>query len=131
MSEISYALHGLRILEYSAEGPILDNDRAVMDLIGEAMANSAELVVIPVGRFSPSFFELRTRLAGDLLQKFINYRLRLAIVGDLSKMLSESEALQAFISESNRGAQIWFLSCTDELRKKLALTQKVPANLGC
>ena len=131
MSEISYVLHGLRVLEYSAEGPILDNDRAVTDLIGEAMANSAGLVVIPVGEFSPNFFELRTRLAGGLLQKFVNYRLRLAIVGDLSRAVSESEALQAFISESNRGAQIWFLSSTDELRQKLTSTQKVPPNLSC
>jgi hypothetical protein len=94
-----------------------------MDLIGEAMANSAGLVVIPAGRFSPDFFQLRTRLAGGLLQKFVNYRLRLAIVGDLSRAMSESEALQAFISESNRGAQIWFLSSTDELRQKLTTTQ--------
>lgn len=131
MSKISNVVHGLRILEYSAEGPIPDNDRAVMDLIGEAMANSAELVVIPVGKFSPSFFKLRTRLAGDLLQKFANYGLRLAIVGDLSRSVSESQALQAFISESNRGAQIWFLSCSDELRQKLTSTQNVPPNLGC
>jgi hypothetical protein len=123
MSEISYVVHGLRVFEYPAEGPTLDNDRAVMDLIGEAMANSAGLVVIPAGRFFPDFFQLRTRLAGGLLQKFVNYRLRLAIVGDLSRAMSESEALQAFISESNRGAQIWFLSSTDELRQKLTTTQ--------
>jgi hypothetical protein len=131
MSEISYVVHSLRVLEYSAEGPILDNDRAIMDLIGEAMANSAGLVVIPAGKFSPSFFELRTRFAGDLLQKFVNYRLRLAIVGDLSRTVSESETLQAFISEANRGAQIWFLSSTDELKQKLTSTQNVPPNLNC
>ena len=69
---------GLRVLECSAEGPILDSDRAVMDLIGKAMANSAVLVVVPAGSFSPDFFQLRTRPAGDLLQKFVNYRLRIA-----------------------------------------------------
>jgi hypothetical protein len=119
MSEIFYMVHGVRVLEYSAEGPILGSDRAVMDLIGEAMANSVVLVVVPARRFSPDFFQLRTGLAGDLLQKFVNYRLRLAIVGDLSRAMSESDALKAFVRESNRGDQIWFLSSTDELGQKL------------
>jgi hypothetical protein len=123
MCEISYVVHGLRVLEYSAERPILDSDRAVMDLIGEAMANSAVLVVVPAGRFSPDFFQLRTRLAGDLVQKFVNYRLRLAIVGDLSKAMSDSAAFKAFVRESNRGDQIWFLSSSYELGQKLATTR--------
>ena len=120
MPETSYIVHGLRILEYSPDGPPIDNDRAAMDLIGDASSNSAELVVIPVERFSPDFFQLRTRLAGDLMQKFVNYRLRLAIIGDLSKALAESQALQALVRESNRGNQIWFLPCIDQLKQKLA-----------
>ena len=112
-------VHGVRVLEYSAAGPILESDHAVMDLIGEAMANSAVLVVVPATRFSPDFFQLRTGLAGELLQKFVNYRLRLAIVGDLSRTMSESDALKAFVRESNRGDQIWFLASTDELGQKL------------
>jgi hypothetical protein len=119
MSELSYVVHGLRVLEYSAEGPILDRDRSVMDLIGDAMANSAVLVVVPAARFSADFYQLRTGLAGDLLQKFVNYRLRLAIVGDLSKAMSESEPLNAFVKESNRGDHIWFLSSIGELGQKL------------
>jgi hypothetical protein len=113
MSELSYVVHGLRVLEYSAEGPILDSDRSVMDLIGDAMANSAVLVVVPAARFSADFYQLRTGLAGDLLQKFVNYRLRLAIVGDLSKAMSESEPLNAFVNH------IWFLSSIGELGQKL------------
>ena len=127
MPETSYTVHGVRILEYSAEGPLLDNDRAAMDIIGNASSSSAELVVIPIERFSLDFFQLRTRLAGDLLQRFVNYRLRLAIIGDLSKPLAESQALQALVRESNRGAQIWFLPTIDELKLKLAPAQKIPS----
>jgi hypothetical protein len=86
----AHIVHCVRILEYSPDGPPIDNDRAAMDLIGNASSNSAELVVIPVERFPPGFFQLRTRLAGDLMQKFVNYRLRLAIIGDLSKPLAET-----------------------------------------
>ncbi len=117
-------IHGIRVLEYSAEGPILSNDRAIMDLIADARSNSADMVVVPATRFAPEFFQLRTRLAGDLLQKFVNYQLRLTILGDLTREASESQSLQAFIRESNRGAQLWFLSSFEELEQKLTATEK-------
>jgi hypothetical protein len=120
-------IHGIRILEYPAEGPILSNDRAIMDLIADGRSNSADMVVVPTTRFSPEFFQLRTRLAGDLLQKFVNYQLRLTILGDLTNEASESQSLQAFIRESNRGAHLWFLPTLDDLEEKLAATGKTPA----
>jgi hypothetical protein len=113
-------IHGVRILEYPAEGPVLSNDRAIMDLIADGRSNSADMVVVPVARFSPEFFQLRTRLAGELLQKFVNYQLRLTILGDLTKESSESQSLQAFIRESNRGLHLWFLNTIEELEQKLA-----------
>lgn len=115
-------IHGVRVLEYPAEGPTLSNDRAIMDLIADGRSNSADLVVVPAARFSPEFFQLRTRIAGDLLQKFVNYQLRLTILGDLSKQASESHSLQAFIRESNRGTHLWFLNTIDELEQKLTAT---------
>ena len=54
----------------------------------------------------------------------------LRVLEYLSRTVSESETLQAFISEANRGAQIWFLSSIDELRQKLTSTQNVPPNLS-
>ena len=117
-------IHGVRILEYPAEGPILGDDRAVMDLIADGRSHNADMVVVSTARFSAEFFQLRTRLAGDLLQKFVNYQLRLTILGDLSKEASESQSLQAFIRESNRGAHLWFLNTIQELEQKLAATQE-------
>jgi len=111
--------HGLSVLEYPNTGPLLDSDRAVNDLIGEAIVHSAAMVIVPADRFPPEFFQLRTQLAGGLLQKFVNYRLRLTIVGELPHDALESESLQAFIREANRGDQIWFVSDTDELRQRV------------
>jgi Domain of unknown function (DUF4180) len=45
-------------------------------------------------------------LAGEFAQKFVNYRLRLAIVGDISQHLAGSEALCDFVAETNRGNQL-------------------------
>ena len=55
---------------------------------------------------------LRTGLAGEVLQKFINYHVKVAIVGDYSQYTSKS--LRAFIYESNRGNDIYFLSSVEE-----------------
>jgi hypothetical protein len=94
-----------------------------MDLI--ARSSSAEMAVIPIKRFPPEFLQLRTRIAGDLLQKFVNYQLRLTILGDLTKEANESQSLQAFIRESNRGTHVWFLATHEELEQRLAATEKV------
>jgi len=66
------------------------------------------------------FFDLKTRFAGDLLQKFSNYKMSLVIVGDFSEYTSKS--LKDFIRECNRGRQIFFLpSIEDGLEKYAAM----------
>ena len=53
-----------------------------------------------------SFFALSTCLAGEILQKFINYGVGLAIYGDFSKYTSKP--LKDFIYESNKGKDFYF-----------------------
>jgi hypothetical protein len=120
MSAKTYDLHGVRVFECPAEGPALRDDRDAIAVIGDAVGQRAKLIVIPAGRLTPDFFQLRTGVAGAILQKFVNYRLRLAIIGDFSAMASNSSALHAFIQESNRGGAIWFLADIRELEKRLA-----------
>ena len=64
-------------------------------------------------------FDLRSGVAGEIAQKFVNYRLKLAIVGDLIDHLARSEALRAFVRESNRGRQLWFVETPAELAERL------------
>lgn len=63
------------------------------------------------------FFDLSTGIAGEILQKFINYRKKLAIVGDYSKYTSK--ALKDFIYESNNGNSIYFVPSIEEALLKL------------
>ena len=58
------------------------------------------------------FFDLKSGIAGERLQKFSTYRIRLAIVGDFSKYTSKS--LNDYIFESNKGRYINFLSTCSE-----------------
>ena len=52
------------------------------------------------------FFTLRTGLAGEMLQKFVNYRVKLALYGDFSGYTSKP--LRDFIEECNRGKHVFF-----------------------
>jgi hypothetical protein len=113
-------LAGTPTLLLPAEAPILESERDATDLIGEALGVDAQLVAIPVARFSADFFSLSTRKAGLFIQKFTNYRIRLAIVGEIGAYVSASQALADFVRESNRGQSVWFVRDMDELKSKLA-----------
>ena len=120
MGNVTYTLHGARILECEADGPRLKNDRDAVDVVGAALSERANLVVIPVARLGDEFFVLKTRVAGEIIQKFVNYGLRLVIVGDIARHVAESDALRDFVYETNRGKQVWFLAGNAELEARLA-----------
>lgn len=63
-------------------------------------------IVINKEAITNDFFILSTCLAGEILQKFINYGIRLAIYGDFSGYTSKP--LKDFMYESNRGKDIYF-----------------------
>lgn len=75
-------------------------------------------IVIEKSLISESFFDLKTRLAGEILQKFINYQVKAAIVGDFS--MYSSQSLKDFIYECNKGNDIFFLSTEQQALEKLS-----------
>jgi hypothetical protein len=119
MTDTSYDITGVRVLECSAEGPTLRAGRDATDLIGAARGESASLVALPVERLHDDFFRLRTGVAGEFVQKFVTYRVRLAIVGDIARHLSASEALRDFVYECNERNEVWFVRDHAELEAKL------------
>jgi hypothetical protein len=100
-----------------ADGPLLSSGADALGLIYEA---EADWFALPVARLDPAFFELSSGLAGEIAQKFVNYRQRLAVVGDISHAVAESTALRDFVLESNRGRQLWFVADAEELTQRLA-----------
>ena len=120
MTETLVVRHGVRILRCAANGPKLRTDHDAVDVIARALESWAQLVVVPVPRLDSDFFVLRSRVAGEIVQKFVNYRLQLAIVGDITQQLAESSALRDFVSETNRGNQLWILASPAELEVRVA-----------
>lgn len=111
---------GTPVLVCADEGVVVAGEREALDLIGDAMYHGAAWVAVPVGRLGGDFFRLRTRVAGDIVQKFVNYRVGMAVVGDIEGHAADSSALRDFVRESNRGRQLWFVPDVDALRARLA-----------
>lgn len=113
-------MHGVRVLTIPDEGPALRDGNDALDLIAATYDSPADLIAIPVERLDPEFFTLSNGLAGDFLQKLVNYKLRVAIIGDISAHTAASNALRDFVRESNRRPHNWFLATRAELGDRLA-----------
>ena len=113
-------LRGVTVWACASDGPKLDGERAATDIIGEAFGVDARVVAIPVERLGEGFLDLRTRIAGEVIQKFVNYGFQVAFVGDVSAAIARSTALRDFVRESNRGRHVWFVADFAELESKLA-----------
>lgn len=103
--------------ELPATGPILTSPS---DLLSEAFSAGAHTLVVPTTRLPAEFFQLRTGLAGEIMQKFVNYNRRLIVLGDISSLTAASKPLHDLVYEMNQGTSIWFLATREELEARLA-----------
>lgn len=112
-------LNGVRVWLCDAEGPRLSTGRDATDIIGEACGAEVDVIALPAARLTDKFFDLSTRLAGEFVQKFVNYGAALAIVGDITVHVAASNALRDFVYESNRGRHLWFVGDLEALAARL------------
>lgn len=78
-----------------------------LDILGNCDYQGAPRIIIHEENITVDFFDLKTGLAGEILQKFSNYRKCLAVIGDFTEYKSKS--LQDFIFECNKARQINFV----------------------
>jgi hypothetical protein len=97
--------------------PITIDD--LLDLVGSAYEADVRVVAVPVARLPETFFDLRTGVAGEMVQKLVNYRLRLAVVGELPASARASRSFTSWVREGEQGRQAWFLPSLDALRSSL------------
>lgn len=112
-------LNSARIWLCDADGPPLSTGRDATDIIGDTWGTEVAVVALPAARLTDEVFDLRTRLAGEFVQKFVNYGLTLAIVGDISAHVAASTALRDFVYESNSSRHLWFVEDLDALAARL------------
>lgn len=112
-----HEVNNIKIAEVSSDQNIINNPEDGLDLLGNLYYQGFDKVVIHQKNIIPDFFELKNRMAGEILQKFSTYRVRLAIVGDFS--MYNSKSLKDFINESNKGKHVNFVSSISEAIEKL------------
>ncbi|SDW96657.1 protein of unknown function [Paenibacillus sp. CF384] len=88
---------------------LIEDVQSALDLMATVRYNEdCDKILLNKSNVTEHFFDLKTRIAGDILQKFTNYQLKLAIVGDYDGY--DSKSLKDFIYESNHGKQVFFLN---------------------
>lgn len=111
-------INGKGIAEIISDTIEVSNTDDALDILGNCGYQGADNIILHEQNIIPDFFDLKTKLAGEILQKFSTYHVRLAIVGDFSQYTSQS--LKDFIYESNKGGRINFVSTVAEATEKLA-----------
>jgi hypothetical protein len=98
---------------------LLKDEQSALDMIiSISFETGSNRIALNKEAISEEFFKLSTRFAGNILQKFINYHIKFAIIGDFSSYTSKS--LQDFIYESNKGNSLFFVSSEQEAIDKLS-----------
>ena len=114
----THDINETKIAEVISEENIINKVEDGLDLLGNLYYQGFDKIVIHEKNITPDFFDLKSGIAGEILQKFSTYRIRLAIVGDFSKYPGKS--LNDFIFESNKGRHINFVSTCSEAIKILS-----------
>ena len=113
-------VNGAEIAVVSGGGVVLTDARSALELaMSVRYETGAERIAIDKRSICEEFFILSTGLAGEVLQKFVNYHVKAAIYGDYSHYTSKP--LRDFIYESNKGKDFFFVSTKEEAVQRLAL----------
>ena len=101
-----------------SDSVVITDAQSAIDLLMSAKYDvGTKNILISKQLIAEDFFVLSTGLAGEILQKFVNYGGRIAIYGDYSHYTSKP--LKDFIYESNKGKDIFFVATKDEAIDKL------------
>lgn len=100
------------LLEIISDDIVLSKTQDILDLIGEAYAYESKTFIIYEKNIAPQFFDLKTKIAGDILQKVSNYDYQLLIIWDFDEYKSQS--LKDFIYESNKWKKVHFFNSLQE-----------------
>lgn len=90
---------------------VIAREQDVIDLMGEM---NFQDIALHDYNFNPAFFDLSTKILGDVLKKLTTYKVRLADIGNFEKY--PSKVLGDFIRESNRGRRYLFVSSLENVK---------------
>lgn len=113
---------GIDIAVVSSDETVMIDAQSALDLVMSVKYKTgAERIVLDKHAICGDFFILSTGIAGEILQKLINYHVKMAVYGDYSHYTSKP--LKDFIYESNCGKDFFFVSTREEAIQKLIEAQ--------
>ena len=110
MKIIEHLVEEERILELEDEGILIKDAQDLIDIVA---SYSVRKIIVRKESITPEFYDLKTKVAGEILQKASNYRIRIGIIGDFKDIKSKS--LRDFIYESNKTGQIVFKEKVEDI----------------
>jgi hypothetical protein len=110
---VLHTVGDVTIAEVTGDGILLRNGGDARDLLMQS--HRAEWIAVHEKNIAPEFFDLKSGIAGDVLQKFVNYQTKFAVIGDISRYTAKSESFAALVRESNRGRDVRFAMTFDQL----------------
>jgi len=118
MKVAALTLNNRQMAEVISDSILITNPQDALDLLADLYYQGFDGIILYEKNITPTFFDLSSGLAGEILQKFSNYRIKLAIIGDFSSYKSKS--LKDFILESNKLGSINFVNSKEDAQIKLA-----------
>ncbi len=106
---------GITIALLASDDIEIQNTQDALDLMMNCRYQGADCIILHERNLLPEFFDLSSKMAGDILQKFSTYDARLAIVGNFEEVPSKS--LKDFIHESNKVGRINFVNSLEEAKE--------------
>jgi len=100
-------IHDQKVAMIDSPDLVIRDEQQALNLMADASSLGARAIILPAENLCSEFFDLKTGVAGSILQKFSNYQVKLAIIGIFDHY--QSQSLAAFIRESNRGNLIFFV----------------------
>lgn len=111
--------NGVNIAVINSEECLICDTQSALDLMMTVHYDTGcNRIAINKEAVTDEFFVLSTRIAGDILQKYTNYHVKLAIYGDFTGYTSKP--LKDFMYESNRGNDIYFQPTLELALERLA-----------
>jgi hypothetical protein len=116
----TFKQNNLEVALVNCDEILIKDVQSAIDLMATvSYETGCNLVILNKKAICEDFFDLSTKLAGEILQKFVNYHMKIAIIGDFSSYKSKS--LKDFIYESNKGNTVFFLDNEKQAIEKFAM----------
>nr|WP_236896797.1 DUF4180 domain-containing protein [Clostridium beijerinckii] len=93
--------NNIKYIEFASELWKLSSEQDVVDCISICMEKDIYTIMFHSNVLSVDFFNLKTRLAGMALQKFINYHVKVSVIIEDEEKLNDR--FKEMIMESNKG----------------------------